>query len=149
MSGRTRIGVLISGRGSNLGALMAASDDPAFPAEVALVLSDRPEASGLGLARARGVSARVVDRRSFGSDRAAHEAALHASLIESGVSFVALAGYLRRLTPFLVSAWAGRMVNIHPSLLPSFPGLDTHRRALAAGVALHGCSVHWVRDGVD
>ena len=149
MSGRTRLGVLISGRGSNLGALVEAARDEAYSAEVALVLSDRPDAAGLDRARAAGIEARAIDRRSFGREREAHEAALHAALVEADVGFVCLAGYMRRLTPFLVGLWAGRMVNIHPSLLPAFPGLDTHRRALAAGVAVHGCSVHLVTDGLD
>ena len=149
MNPRPRIGVLISGRGSNLAALLDAADDPSFPGAIALVLSDRPEAAGLSLARARGVEARAIDRRSFPGDRAAHETALHEALTDAGIGFVALAGYMRRLTPLLVSKWAGRMVNIHPSLLPAFPGLDTHARALAAGVALHGCSVHRVTEALD
>ena len=146
--GRTRVGVLVSGRGSNLAALIDASADPEFPGEVALVLSDR-QAAALPMARARGIDARAIDRRDFPGDRTGHEAALQAALQAAGIGFVCLAGYMRRLTPFLVGAWAGRMVNIHPSLLPSFPGLDTHARALAAGVAVHGCSVHLVTEGVD
>jgi phosphoribosylglycinamide formyltransferase-1 len=146
---QTRIGVLLSGRGSNLGALLAATADAAFPGEIVLVLSDNPDAGGLARARAAGVEARAIDRRAFPNDRAGHEAALDAALSEAGVEFVCLAGYMRRLTPFLVQRWQGRMINIHPSLLPAFPGLDTHARALAAGVALHGCSVHLVTEGVD
>ena len=149
MSGRLRLGVLVSGRGSNLGALIEASRDAGFPAEVALVLSDRPEAAGLERARAAGIAARAIDRSGFGGDRAAHEAALHGALLEAEVGLVCLAGYMRRLTAHLVGLWEGRMINIHPSLLPAFPGLDTHRRALAAGVAVHGCSVHLVTEGVD
>ncbi len=141
--------MLISGRGSNLGALIEAAAAPDYPGEIALVMSDRPDAAGLALARGRGVEARVIDRRDFAGDRAGHEVALHAALLEARIGFVALAGYMRRLTPWLVEAWAGRMVNIHPSLLPAFPGLNTHARALAAGVALHGCTVHLVTEGVD
>ncbi len=146
---KRRVGVLISGRGSNLAALLAAARAPDYPAQIVLVLSNRPDAGGLAIAAAAGVPARAIDHKAFGADRAAHEAALDAALREAGVEIVCLAGYMRLLTPFLVGAWAGRMLNIHPSLLPSFPGLDTHNRALAAGVCLHGCTVHLVTDGVD
>jgi len=146
---RVRTAVLISGRGSNMVALLRAAAEPAFEAEIVVVLSNRPAAPGLALARAAGVEALVVDSRAFGGDRGAHEAAIHAALVARGVGLVCLAGYMRLLTPFLVSAWAGRMMNIHPSLLPAFPGLDTHARALAAGVKLHGCTVHWVTDAMD
>ncbi len=146
---KRRVGVLISGRGSNMLALAAAAREPGYPAEVALVLSDLPDAPGLDAARAMGLAAEAVDRRAFGRDRAAHEAALHACLLAHGVELVCLAGYMRLLTPFLVGAWAGRMLNVHPSLLPAFPGLDTHARALAAGVRLHGCTIHLVTDTMD
>ncbi len=146
---KRRVGVLVSGRGSNLGALLAAARDPDYPATIALVLSNRPDAGGLAIAEAAGVPAEAVDHRKFGADRAAHEAALDARLRAAGIEIVCLAGYMRLLTPFLVRAWAGRMLNIHPSLLPSFPGLDTHARALAAGVCLHGCTVHLVTEGMD
>ncbi len=146
---KRRVGVLISGRGSNLAALLAAARDPAYPAAIALVLSNRADAAGLAHAASAGVAARAIDHRPFGADRAAHEAALDAALRAAGVELVCLAGYMRRLTPFLVRAWAGRMLNIHPSLLPAFPGLDTHARALVAGVKLHGCTVHLVTEGVD
>lgn len=146
---RTRVGVLISGRGSNALALIEAARDPAYPAEIALVVSNNPDAPGLAAARAAGVEAVAVDHRPFGKDREAHERAIDAAFREAGVSFVALAGYMRIFTPFFVRAWPGRMVNIHPSLLPLFPGLHPHRQALAAGVKLHGCSVHWVTLGVD
>jgi len=146
---KRRVGVLISGRGSNLAALLEAARDPAYPAAIALVLSNRADAAGLAHAASAGVAARAIDHRPFGADRAAHEAALDAALREAGVELVCLAGYMRRLTPFLVRAWAGRMLNIHPSLLPAFPGLDTHARALEAGVKLHGCTVHLVTEGVD
>ncbi len=146
---KRRVGVLISGRGSNLAALLAAARAPDYPAEIALVLSNRPHAGGLAIAAASGVPARAIDHKAFGADRAAHEAALDAALREVEVEIVCLAGYMRLLTPFLVGAWAGRILNIHPSLLPSFPGLDTHNRALAAGVCLHGCTVHLVANGMD
>jgi phosphoribosylglycinamide formyltransferase 1 len=149
MKPRRRVAVLVSGRGSNLGALIAAAGAADYPAEIALVLSNVPEAGGLVLARDHGIATEVIDHRPFGRDRAAHEAAIDARLHEARIGFVCLAGYMRRLTPLLVDRWAGRMINIHPSLLPSFPGLDTHARALAAGVKIHGCTVHEVTAGVD
>ena len=148
--GRVRTAALISGRGSNLEALVrAAQSDPAYPAEIVLVLSNRPDAAGLEIARSLGVEAAAVDHRAFGGDRAGHEAALNALLEGAGVELVALAGYMRILTPAMTGRWARRMVNIHPSLLPHFPGLDTHARALAAGHMTHGATVHWVTEGLD
>ncbi len=144
-----RVAVLISGRGSNLGALLDAAEAPGYPASVALVLSNRPDAAGLELAARRGVAAQCIDHCRFARDRAAHETAVHAALLEHGIGLVCLAGYMRLLTPFLVGAWAGRMLNVHPSLLPAFPGLDTHARALSAGVKLHGCTVHLVTEQMD
>ncbi len=144
-----RVAVLISGRGSNLGALLDAAETRGYPARIALVLSNRPNAAGLGLAARNGVATLAIDHRHFAADRAAHEAVIHAALLEHGIGLVCLAGYMRLLTPFLVGAWAGRMLNVHPSLLPAFPGLDTHARALAAGVKLHGCTVHLVTEQVD
>ena len=146
---KRRVAILISGRGSNMAALIAAARDPAFPAQIELVLSNRSGAAGLETARALGVRAEAVDHRVFGADRAAHEAALDATLRTAGIEIVCLAGYMRLLTPYLVEAWQGRMLNIHPSLLPSFPGLHTHARALAAGVTLHGCTVHLVTQQMD
>jgi phosphoribosylglycinamide formyltransferase 1 len=146
---KRRTAILISGRGSNMAALIAAARDPAFPAEIVLVLSNRPDAAGLAIARAAGIRAEAIDHRSFGRDRAAHEAAIDAALRSVETDILCLAGYLRLLTPFLVDAWAGRMLNIHPSLLPSFPGLNTHARALTAGVKLHGCTVHLVTQEMD
>lgn len=143
-----RVGVLISGQGSNMEALVRGAG-PVAGYEVALVLSNRPDAAGLERARALGVPTVAIDHRPFGKDREAHEAQVHAALLEAGCTHVALAGYMRLLTPFLVEAWAGRMVNIHPSLLPLYPGLDTHRRAIEAGDAEAGCSVHMVTAGVD
>jgi phosphoribosylglycinamide formyltransferase-1 len=144
-----RTAVLISGRGSNMAALLEAAADPAYPAEIALVLSNRDDAAGLDHARSRGVPTAVVESRVFGRDRAAFERAVTAELRGHGVELVALAGFMRVLTPGFVATWQDRLVNIHPSLLPAFPGLDTHARALAAGVKLHGCTVHLVRAGVD
>lgn len=146
---RTRVAVLISGRGSNLQALIDAARAPDYPAEIALALANRPDAQGLALAGRNGVATAVVDHGAFRGDRRGHEEAVHAVLDEHAIAFVALAGWMRVLTPWLVGAWEGRMLNIHPSLLPLFPGLDTHARALAAGVKVHGCTVHWVSEGVD
>ena len=146
---RQRAAVLISGRGSNMAALVAATRDAAYPVEIVLVLSNQAQAPGLGLAAALGVPTKVVDHRPFKGDRAAHEAAIDAALRAADVRILCLAGYMRLLTPFLVGRWAGRMLNIHPSLLPAFPGLDTHARALAAGVKLHGCTVHLVTQTMD
>ncbi len=146
---RARIAVLISGAGSNMAALIDAADHVDAPFEVVLVLSNRPDAGGLTVARTKGVAAAVVDHRPFGKDRAAHEQAVQSVLEDHAVEVVALAGYMRLLTPWLVQRWEGRMLNIHPSLLPKYPGLDTHARALAAGDAEAGCSVHLVTEGVD
>lgn len=151
MSGaRKRIGILISGRGSNMAALVeAARAGPAFPAEPALVLSNRADAPGLAFAASHGVETAVVDHKPFGKDREAFERALDARLRKSGVELVCLAGFMRLLTPWFVEQWSDRMINIHPSLLPAFKGLHTHERALAAGVRLHGCTVHFVRAEMD
>ncbi|GBQ34813.1 phosphoribosylglycinamide formyltransferase [Acetobacter fabarum] len=146
---KTPVAILLSGRGSNATALITAAQDPDFPARICLVLSNNPDAPGLDMARAAGLPTLAIDHRSFGKDRAAHERAIHAALEDSGAQAVCLAGYMRLLTPYLTTAWAGRMLNIHPSLLPSFPGLHTHERALAAGVRLHGCTVHLVTEGMD
>jgi formyltetrahydrofolate-dependent phosphoribosylglycinamide formyltransferase len=143
---KRRVGVLISGRGSNMLALAAAARAGDYPAEIMLVLSNRPDAPGLKLAPA---PTAVVDHRPYHGERAAHEAAIAAELDRAGVEIVCLAGYLRLLTPFLVHRYEGRMLNIHPSLLPAFPGLDTHARALAAGAKLHGCTVHLVTEATD
>jgi phosphoribosylglycinamide formyltransferase-1 len=146
---KVRVGVLISGRGSNMSALVEASRAPDCPYEVVLVLSNKPDAAGLDAARAAGIEARAIDQRNFPKDREGHERALNAALQEARVEVVALAGYMRILTPVLIDAWAGRMINIHPSLLPKYPGLDTHNRAIAAGDAEAGCTVHLVTIGVD
>ncbi|MDQ0462832.1 formyltetrahydrofolate-dependent phosphoribosylglycinamide formyltransferase [Caulobacter ginsengisoli] len=146
---RAKVGVLISGRGSNMEALIRAAEAPDCPFEIALVVSNKPEAAGLDKARAAGVTALAIDGKPFGKDREAHEKAIDAALRAAGCEYVALAGYMRILTPWLVEAWAGRMINIHPSLLPKYPGLDTHGRALAAGDVEAGCTVHLVTSGVD
>ncbi len=146
---RVRTAVFISGRGSNMEALVAAARALDYPAEIVLVLSNVADALGLETARAAGIEARAVPHRPFGKDREAHEAAIDAVLQEAGIELVALAGYMRVLTPWLVGRWRGRMLNIHPSLLPLYPGLHTHERALAAGDAEAGCSVHLVSEGVD
>ncbi len=146
---RTRVGVLLSGRGSNFAALLGATRDKDYPAEISIVISNRADAAGLALAQLSGVPAKVISHRAFGANRAAHEAAIDGVLREHRVEIVCLAGYMRLLTPFLVGRWAGRMLNIHPSLLPAFPGLDTHRQALEAKVARHGCTVHLVTEQMD
>jgi phosphoribosylglycinamide formyltransferase-1 len=146
---RVRVAVLCSGRGSNMAALINAAKAPDYPAEIVLVLSDKADAPALDLARAQGVAALAIAAKPFGRDRAAHEAALDEALSAADVQIVCLAGYMRLLTPFLVGRWQGRMLNIHPSLLPAHPGLDTHARVLAAGEARHGCTVHLVTEGMD
>jgi phosphoribosylglycinamide formyltransferase-1 len=142
---RLRVGVLISGRGSNLQALIDAAADPAYPAEIVLVISNRPEAAGLQRAAQAGIPHEVIAERDRGTFAAAADAALRHHRIE----LVALAGFMRLLDTGLVAAWRDRMVNIHPSLLPAFPGLHPQRQALAAGVRFSGCTVHFVRAEVD
>ncbi len=146
---RLKVGVLISGRGSNMLALVHAAKAPDYPCEICVVISNKADAPGLALARDAGVAAVCVDQLAFGRDRAAHELAVHEVLLAHGAAVVCLAGYMRVLSPFLVGRWRGRMLNIHPSLLPAFPGLETHAQALAADVREHGCSVHLVTEGVD
>lgn len=145
---RLALGVLISGRGSNLQALIDACADPAFPARIAVVLSNRADAGGLERAAAAGIPTAVVPHRDH-PDREGFERAVDRVLRDAGVGLVCLAGFMRVLTPWFVNAWADRLINIHPSLLPAFPGLDTHRRAIEAGVRFHGCTVHFVRADVD
>ena len=148
-SPKTRTAIFISGRGSNMMALVEAAKAPDFPAEFVLVVANDPEAPGLQWAAERGIKTFALDHKTFGKDREAHERAIDAALRAEGVEFVCLAGYMRVLTPWMVSQWAGKMINIHPALLPEFKGLHTHERALEAGVAEHGASVHWVTPGVD
>lgn len=142
-----RTAVLVSGRGSNLAALIEAAHRPGYPAEIALVLSNEPAAGGLARAAEADIATAVVPHR--GRDKAAFEAALQAALEVHGIGLIALAGFMRVLSPAFVARWQGRLINIHPSLLPSFPGLDTHARVLAAGVRLAGCTVHFVSAEVD
>lgn len=145
----TRVGILISGRGSNMRALVEAASEADFPAEVALVLSNRPDAAGLDFARARCIATSVVDHKAYKKDREGFERAMHKELQRTGVEFICLAGFMRLLTPWFIDQWHDRLINIHPSLLPSFKGLNTHERALEAGVKLHGCTVHFVRPDMD
>lgn len=146
---RLKLGVLISGRGSNLQALLDACAAPDFPAEVALVLSNRADAYGLERAAKAGVATAVISHRDFPGDKPGFEAAMDAALDAWGVELVCLAGFMRLLSAGFVERRHDRLINIHPSLLPSFKGLDTHERALAAGVKLHGCTVHYVRAEMD
>ena len=146
---KTRVAVLISGTGSNMASLIAAGQAEDAPYEVVVVISNVADVGGLDKARAAGVEALTVEHRPYGKDREAHERALDALLVERNVEVVALAGYMRLLTPWLVQKWAGRMLNIHPSLLPLYPGLNTHARAIEAGDAEAGCTVHLVTEGVD
>lgn len=141
---RKRVAILISGRGSNMSALIEAAKAEDYPAEIVLVVSNRPDAAGLDRARAAGIVTAIIDHTVFGDDRAAFERALDAALQARQVDLVCLAGFMRILTPWFVGRWSGRLLNIHPALLPQFKGLDTHRRALAAGVERHGASVHFV-----
>ena len=145
---KRRVAVLISGRGSNLQALIDRSVQPAAAAQVAMVMSNRPEAPGLARAHAAGIATLTIDHRRF-PDREAFEAELDRALACAGIEIICLAGFLRVLTPGFVKRWHDRLLNIHPSLLPAFPGLDTHAQALRAGVRAHGCTVHLVRAEVD
>lgn len=145
---RKRVAVLISGRGSNMASLIEAAKDSIYPAEIALVISNKAGAGGLAYAQARGIEALAIPHKSYPS-REDHDAAIDAALLKAGAEIVCLAGYMRIMSRTLIEKWAGKMINIHPSLLPSFPGLHTHERALEAGVAEHGCTVHFVTAGVD
>lgn len=144
-----RLAILISGTGSNMAALIAASQKEKYPATTALVLSNRPDAKGLEVARRAGVRTETIDHREFGSDRQAFEQEIDIVLRKENIELIALAGFMRIFSPWMVSRWHQRMVNIHPSLLPKFKGLNTHARALEAAEEKHGCTVHWVFDGVD
>jgi phosphoribosylglycinamide formyltransferase-1 len=146
---RKRVAILISGRGSNMAALIAAAADPAYPAAIALVLSNRPDAAGLARAQEAGIATLVVDHKAFGKDREAFERAVDSELGARGIDIVCLAGFMRLFTAWFVKRWEGRLINIHPALLPAFKGLDTHERALAAGVKLHGATVHFVIPEMD
>jgi len=146
--GPLRVGVLASGRGSNLQAILDAAARSDFPARVVVVISDRERAQALDRARARGVPAHWLNPKDFG-DRASYDEGLGRLLDEHGVGLVCLAGFMRILTPGFVRAWAGRILNVHPALLPAFPGLHAQRQALEYGVRIAGASVHFVDEGVD
>ncbi len=145
---KKRTAILISGRGSNMQALVTAMQEPGFPAEPCVVISNRPEALGLSWAAERGIPAIAIDHRQF-ANRMAFEARLHQTLLDHNVELICLAGFMRLLTGGFVDRWRDRLMNIHPSLLPAFPGLDTHQRALDAGALIVGCSVHFVRTEMD
>jgi phosphoribosylglycinamide formyltransferase-1 len=146
---RKRVAILISGRGSNMVALIEAAKDPAYPAEIVVVVSNDPAAEGLKRAAVSGIATAVVDHKQFGKDREAFERALQDELQAHHVELVCLAGFMRLLTPWFVRQWQGRLLNIHPALLPEFKGLDTHARALAAGAKQHGATVHFVVPEMD
>ncbi|MFZ1414572.1 MAG: phosphoribosylglycinamide formyltransferase [Defluviicoccus sp.] len=146
--GSLRIGVLISGRGSNLQALIDAGRDPAFPARIATVISNEPGAAGLTRARAAGIPTVTINHRDF-PNRAAFEESLNAALAAAGVELVCLAGFMRLLTEGFVRHWWDRLINIHPSLLPAFRGLHVHEAVLAYGARFSGCTVHYVRPAMD
>ncbi|WP_419902402.1 phosphoribosylglycinamide formyltransferase [Kiloniella sp.] len=145
---RLKVGVLISGRGSNLQALLDAAADPSFPAEIVLVASNVPDVAGLDRAEKAGVATATVNHRDYES-RASFDSAITQTLENAGVEFVCLAGFMRLVTKEFVEHWHNRMINIHPALLPLFPGLDTHQRALDEGCKLHGCTVHYIRHEMD
>lgn len=148
---KKRVAILISGRGSNMDALIAAAAQESYPARIALVISNRPDAPGLrrAAAAAAAIATEIVDPTFYGNDREKFEGALQATLAAHRIDLVCLAGFMRLLSPSFVGQWQGRMLNIHPALLPCFKGLDTHARALAAGVKIHGATVHLVVPEVD
>lgn len=145
---KLKVGVLISGRGSNLQALLDACADPAFPAEIALVISNVATAQGLERAKIAGVPTRTFNHKDYPS-REAFDSRMDEALRAVGIELVALAGFMRLLSTGFVESWSGRMINIHPSLLPAFKGMHTHAQALAAGAKEHGCTVHWVTPALD
>jgi phosphoribosylglycinamide formyltransferase-1 len=146
---KRRVAILISGRGSNMAALIAAAKAEDFPAEIAVVISNKTDAGGLAVARASGIATLVIESKPFGEDRAGFETALQSALDHSHVDLICLGGFMRLFTTAFVRCWHGRMLNIHPSLLPSFPGLDPHGQALRAGVKLSGATVHFVIPETD
>lgn len=145
---RRHVGILISGRGSNMAALIEAARAPDYPAEIALVVSNEPDAAGLAFADAQGIATAVVNHRDYAS-RDAFGAALDKELDAANIEIICLAGFMRLLAAPFVERWRGRTLNIHPSLLPAYKGLDTHARALAAGATVHGCTVHFVVPELD
>jgi formyltetrahydrofolate-dependent phosphoribosylglycinamide formyltransferase len=146
---KPRVAIFCSGRGSNMASLIKAAQGVDYPAEIALVISNQPAAPALEIARANGVTAVAIPSKPFGKDRVAHEQKIDEFLADRHIGIICLAGYMRLLTPYLVGRWAGRMLNIHPSLLPAYPGLNTHARVLAAGETQHGCTVHLVTETMD
>lgn len=144
-----RVAILISGRGSNMTALIEAAAADSFPAEIALVMSNNADAPGLAIAQANGVKTLVIESKPFGKDRAGFEKLLQAALDDHKIELICLGGFMRLFTPEFVQHWYGRMLNIHPSLLPSFPGLDPHGQALRAGVKISGATVHFVIPETD
>ncbi|MBS0240616.1 MAG: phosphoribosylglycinamide formyltransferase [Proteobacteria bacterium] len=145
---KKRTAILISGRGSNMQSLVRAMREPGFPAEPVVVIANRPEALGLSWAAEQGIATVAIDHRQF-ANRMAFEARLHQTLLDHGTEIICLAGFMRLLTGGFVDRWRDRMMNIHPSLLPAFPGLDTHQRALDSGCLITGCTVHFVRTEMD
>ncbi|MEI8147291.1 MAG: phosphoribosylglycinamide formyltransferase [Alphaproteobacteria bacterium] len=146
---RKRVAILISGRGSNMSALIEAAKAPDFPAEIALVLSNVPGAGGLALAASHGITTEVIDHKAYPRDREGFERAVQSALEAHRIEIVCLAGFMRILTPWLVSRWTNRMINVHPALLPAYKGLDTHARALADGATVHGATIHYVVPEMD
>ncbi|HEV3499259.1 MAG TPA: phosphoribosylglycinamide formyltransferase [Bradyrhizobium sp.] len=146
---KTRVAILISGRGSNMAALIEAAGKADFPAEIAVVISNRSDAGGLERAKASGVATLIIESKPFGRDRAAFEAVLQSALEKHKIDLICLAGFMRLFTAEFVQRWYGRMLNIHPSLLPSFPGLDPQAQALRAGVKISGATVHFVIPETD
>jgi len=145
---RKRVGILISGRGSNMSALVESSRVADYPAEIVIVISNEPDAGGLTFAASHGIPTAVVNHRNY-SSRETFGEAIEAELFTAGVEIVCLAGFMRLLATPFVERWRGRMLNIHPSLLPAYKGLNTHARALADGVKTHGCTVHFVAPELD
>jgi phosphoribosylglycinamide formyltransferase 1 len=146
---RARVAVLISGRGSNMTALIDAAKQPSYPAEIALVLSNRADAAGLSRAQDAGITTRTIDHAAHGGERECFERSMQQVLDQHRIEIICLAGFMRLLTPWFVGRWQERMLNVHPALLPAFKGLHTHRRALSAGVKIHGASVHFVVAEMD
>jgi len=146
---RKRVAVLISGRGSNMTALVEAARAPDYPAEIVLVVSNRADAAGLATAQSAGIATAVVEHSAYRKDREGFERALDAAIRTHDIDVICLAGFMRVLTTHFLDRWPNRILNIHPALLPSFKGLDTHARALSAGVKIHGATVHVVAPGMD
>ncbi len=145
---KKRVAILISGRGSNMSALIEAAKAADYPAEIVAVIANKADAGGLAVARAHGIQATAIPHRDYAS-KAEHEAAVSAALHAAKADFICLAGYMRLISPEFVREWEGRMLNIHPSLLPLFKGLHTHEQVLEAGMRVHGCTVHFVTAGMD